>query len=68
MQPKLQEDGIFHFRDDVLEAKIDAAKRWENESDREARRKAFQYMADLIARRSPAYIRELEFQIFGYYL
>jgi len=68
MQPKLQEVGGFQFRDDVLEAKIDAAKSWVNEPNREERRIKFQYMADLIAQRSPEYIRELEFQMFGYYL
>lgn len=68
MQPKLQEVGVFQFRDDVLEAKIDAAKSWVNEPHREERRIKFQYMADLIAQRSPEYVRDLEFQKFGYYL
>ena len=51
-----------------LEAKIDAAKDWINEPTNEARRQAFQHMADLIAQRGPEYVAELEAQIFGHYL
>ncbi len=68
MQQNLNEVSIFQYRDDVLEAMIDAAKAWVNIRNREARRKAFQFMADLIAQRSPEYIRELEFQKFGYFI
>ena len=68
MKPKGQEVGAYQYRDDELEAKIDVAKGWINEPNREARRIAFQHMADLKAQRSPEYIRELDFQMFGYYL
>lgn len=68
MQPNLDEFSIFQYRNDALEAKIDAAKGWVNVRNRNARRKAFQIMADLIAQRSPEYIRELESQKFGYFL
>ena len=68
MEPKGQEVSTYQHRDDQLEAKIDAAKGWTNETNSEARRKAFQHMASLIAQRSPEYVRELEAQIFGHYL
>ena len=68
MKPKGQEVGAYQYRDDESEAKIDVAKGWINEPNRESRCKAFQRMADLIAQRSPEYIRELEFQMFGYYI
>lgn len=68
MQAKRQEVSTFQYRDDELEAKIDAAKGWINEPGDESRREAFQHMADLIAQRSPEYVRELEAKIFGYYL
>ncbi len=68
MESKKQEVGTSRYRDDVLEAKIDAAKEWINEPNSEAQRKAFQHMADLIAQRSPKYISELEYQKFGGYL
>ena len=56
------------YRDDELEAKIDAAKEWISQPTNEGRRRAFQRMANLIAQRSPEYIHELEFQKFGYYV
>ncbi len=65
MESERQEVGTSRYRDDELEAKIDAAKEWINEPNSEAQRKAFQHMADLIAQRSPEYIRELEYQKFG---
>ena len=68
MESVRQETGTSRYRDDVLEAKIDAAKGWINEPTSAAQRKAFQYMADLIAQRSPEYISELEYQKFGDYL
>ena len=68
METKRQEVGAFQYIDNELEAKIDAAKGWINETNSEARRKAFQYMASLIAQRSLEYVRELEAQIFGHYL
>lgn len=68
MEPKRQEVETCQFRDRELEAKINVAKGWIKEPNREARRKAFQHMADLKAQRSPEYIRELDFQMFGYYL
>ncbi len=68
METKRQEVGAYQCRDDELEAKIDAAKGWINEPNSEAQREAFQRMANLIAKRSPEYIRELEFQKSGYYL
>ena len=68
MEPKRQEVGTCRYRDDELEAKIDAAKRWINEPNSEAQRKEYQRMADLIAKRSPEYIRELEYQTFWFYL
>ena len=68
MEIKRQEVGTSRYRDDELEAKIDAAKGWINEPNSEAKRKVFQHMADLIAQRSPEYISELEYQKFGYYL
>ena len=68
MESERQEVGTSRYRDDELEAKIDAAKEWINEPNSEAQRKAFQHMADLIAQRSPEYISELEYQKFGCYL
>ncbi len=68
MESKKQEVGTSRYRDDVLEAKIDAAKGWINAPDNEARRKTFQHMAKLIAQRSLEYISELEYQKFGGYL
>ena len=68
METKRQEVGASQYRDDQLEAKINAAKGWINEPNSEARRKAFQHMANLIAKRSPEYVRELEAQIFRHYL
>ena len=68
MEPKGQEVSTDQHRDNQLEEKIDAAKRWVNEPNREARRKAFQRMANLIAKRSPEYIAQLEAQKFGHYL
>ena len=65
MQSNLDEVSKFRYRDDALEAKIDAAKGWVNVCNRNERRKAFQIMANLISQRSPEYIRELEFQMFG---
>ncbi len=65
METKRQEVGTCRSRDDDLEAKIDDAKGWINEPNSEARRKGFQYMAKLIAQRSPQQIRELEFKKFG---
>ncbi len=68
METKRKEVGAFRYIDNELEAKIDAAKGWINETNSEARRKAFQHMANLIAQRSPEYVRELEAQIFGHYV
>ena len=68
MNIKRQEVGAYQYRNDELEAKIDAAKGWTNERNREVQREAFQDMANLIARRSPEHIAELEAQIFGYYI
>ncbi len=68
MESERQEVGTSRYRDDELEAKIDAAKGWINEQTSEAQRKAFQHMADLIAQRSLEYINELEYQKFGGYL
>ena len=68
MKTKRQEVGTCRYRDDDLEAKIHAAKGWINEPNSRARRKEFQRMASLIARRSPEYVRELEYQKFGFYL
>ena len=65
MESERQEVGTSRYRDDELEAKIDAAKEWINEPNSEAQRKAFHHMADLITQRSPEYIRELEYQKFG---
>ena len=68
MDTKRQEVGAYQYRDGELEAKIDTAKGWMNEPNSEAQREAFEHMADLIAQRSPEYVRELEAQKFGYYL
>ena len=68
METKRQEVGTCRYRDEELEAKIDAAKEWINEPNSEAQRRMFQRMASLIAQRSPEYIRELEYQKFGFYL
>ncbi len=68
METKRQEVGAYQYRDDPLEPKIDAAKGWINKSNSEARRKACQDMANLIAQRSPEYVRDLEAQSFGHYL
>ena len=68
MKPKRQDVGAYQYRDDELEMQIDAAKGWISEPNSEARRKEFQHMANLIAKRSPEYVRELEAQIFGRYL
>lgn len=68
METERQEFDSYQYRDDYLEAKIEAAKRWINEPNSEAQRKAFQNMADLIAKRNPRYIRELEYRKFRYYL
>ncbi len=68
METKRQDVGTCRYRDEELEARIDAAKGWINEPNAKARRKAFQHMAKLIAKRSPEYVRELEAQKFGYYL
>lgn len=68
MKPKRQDVGAYQYRDDELEMQINDAKGWIDESNSEARRKEFRHMADLIAKRSPEYIAELEAQMFGYYL
>ncbi len=68
MESKGQEIGTCRYRDDELEVKISDAKGWINAPDNEARRKAFQHMAKLIAQRNPEYVKELEYQKFGVYL
>ena len=68
MENKRQDVDAYQYRDDELEAKIDAAKEWINEPNSAAQRRMFQHMADLITQRSPEYIRELEYQTFGFYL
>ena len=68
MEIKRQEIGTCRHRDDELEMKISDAKGWINAPDNEAKRKAFQHMAGLIAQRSQEYISELEYQKFGVYL
>ena len=68
MKAKRPELRTCRYRDDELEAKIDAAKDWINQPTNEARRRAFQRLTALITQRSPEYIAELELQIFGQHL
>ncbi len=51
-----------------LEAQIAAAKSWWKLTTKDQMRTGFRRMANLKAKRSPESIRELEAQIFGYYL
>lgn len=52
-----------------LETKIKKAfERLKDSPDREEMRGAHKQMASLMALRNPAYVRELEYQKFGYYL
>jgi len=68
MKPKGQETGAYQYRDDELEANIDAAKGWINESNNDSRRIAFRHMANLIAKRNAKYVAELDAQLMGDYL
>ncbi len=52
-----------------LEMQIENAfERLKNSPELEEKRNAHKRMADLIALRNPEYVRELEFQKFGFYL
>ncbi len=68
MKPKGQETGAYQYRDDELEAKINAAKGWINEPNNDSRRIGFRHMANLIAKRNAKYVAELDAQLMGGYL
>jgi hypothetical protein len=67
---KIARQGIEsrYHRDKTLEAQINLCKGWWRARSKSEVRTGFQRMANLIAKRSPQQIRELEYQKFGYYL
>ena len=68
MEIKRQEVGAYQYRDDQLEAQISLCKGWWRASSKSELRAGFHRIANLIAKRSPEYIAQLEAQIFGHYL
>jgi hypothetical protein len=56
------------IKEQKLEAQIAAAKGWWRLTTKDQMRAGFRRLANLKAQRSPEYIRELDFQMFGYYL
>ena len=54
-----------HERDKALEAQISLCKGWWRARSKSKMRGGFQRMANLIAKRSPQQIRELEIKKFG---
>ncbi len=56
------------IKEQKLEVQIAAAKGWWRLKSKDQMRAGFRRMANLKAKRSPESIRELEAQIFGYYL
>ena len=68
MESERQEVSTNRHRDTELEAQIDAAKDWWRLTTKDQMRAGFRRMANLKAKRSPESIRELEAQVFGYYL
>ncbi len=54
--------------DKTLEAQINLCKGWWRARSKSEMRTGFRRMANLKAKRSPEFIRELEAQVFGYYL
>ncbi len=68
MESERQEVSTNQHRDTELEAQIDAAKDWWKLTTKDQMRAGFRRMANLKAKRSPAYVKELEFKKFGYYL
>ena len=55
-------------RDKALEAQISLCKGWWRARSKSEMRAGFHRIANLISKRNPEYIRELEAQIFGYHL
>ncbi len=68
MESERQEVITNQHLDTELEAQIDAAKVWWRLISKDQMRAGFRRMANLKAKRSPESIRELEAQVFGYYL
>ncbi len=65
MESERQEVSTNRHRDTELEAQINAAKDSWRLTTKDQMRAGFRRMANLIAQRSPEYIRELEYQKFG---
>ncbi len=66
MENERQEVISIRNKDKLLEAQISLSKGWWRVRSKSEMRTGFQRMANLIAKRSPQQIRELEIERFGY--
>ena len=65
----VKDTGSLNGYNQELEMKIRKAfERLQDSPDRADKRRAHRQMAELMALRNPEYVKELEYQKFGYYL
>ncbi len=68
MENERQEVNTIRNKDKLLEAQISLSKGWWRARSKSEMKAGFQRLANLIAKRSPQQIRELEIERFGYWL
>ena len=68
MEIARQEVKLNQDNEKALEAQISLCKGWWRARSKSEMRAGFHRIANLIAKRSPEYIADLEAQIFGHYL
>ncbi len=66
MENERQEVVSIRNKDKLLEAQISLSKGWWRARGKSEMRAGYQRMSNLIAKRSPQQIRELEIERFGY--